>query len=89
MKGKEMKHVGFSADRLSREPREKVFAEAWKKINSKPYVTFEYLIPYPTERDATVAATVMQWLGSPVGFDWLEDTLNKAGYKVKRPREDR
>jgi hypothetical protein len=33
-----------------------------------------------TQRDATVAATVVQWLGTNVGFCWLDETLKKAGY---------
>ena len=36
-----------------------------------------------SQRDATVAATVVQWLGTNVGFCWLEETLTKAGYRVE------
>jgi hypothetical protein len=36
----------------------------------------------PTERDRMVAATVIQWLGSNVGFCFLEDALKACGYKV-------
>jgi hypothetical protein len=36
-----------------------------------------------SQRDATVAATVVQWLGTNVGFCWLEETLKKAGYIVE------
>lgn len=35
----------------------------------------------PTQRDATVAATVIQWLGSNVGRSFIEEALKRAGYK--------
>jgi hypothetical protein len=35
-----------------------------------------------TQAEATAAATAIQWLGSPVGFGWLEDALAAAGYDV-------
>jgi hypothetical protein len=37
----------------------------------------------PTERDATVAATVIQWLGSNVGRCFLEEAFDRAGYDVR------
>lgn len=36
----------------------------------------------PTQRDATVAATVIQWLGSSVGRCFLEDSLARVGYRI-------
>lgn len=36
-----------------------------------------------TNRDRMVAATVVQWLGSNVGFCFLEECLKKAGYSIK------
>ena len=29
-------------------------------------------------REEEIAATLMQWLGSPVGMGWVEETLRKA-----------
>lgn len=40
----------------------------------------------PTQRDATVAATVVQWLGSTVGRCFLEESLERAGWKLIRTR---
>jgi len=34
------------------------------------------------QNSAAVAATVVQWLGSNVGFSWLCETLSEAGYEV-------
>ena len=36
------------------------------------------------ERDRIVAATVIQWLGSNVGFGFLEEALRKCGYRIER-----
>jgi len=45
------------------------------------------VIPYPygrmTARDRMVAAEVIQWLGSGVGFNFLSRAFQKAGGKVE------
>jgi hypothetical protein len=38
----------------------------------------------PSYRDRVVAATVVQWLGTNVGFAFLETCLRKCGYTVRR-----
>lgn len=35
-----------------------------------------------TQRDAEVAATVIQWLGSNVGWSFLSEALDRCGYKI-------
>lgn len=40
-------------------------------------------------RDAVIAATVVQWLGSNVGFSFLEQALNRAGYVIRRADDKR
>jgi hypothetical protein len=40
------------------------------------------LVPDITPSQARVAATVVQWLGSDVGFDFLRRTLAIAGYAI-------
>ena len=37
-----------------------------------------------TKREAEVAATVIQWLGTNVGFVFLEEVLKEAGYAVQK-----
>jgi hypothetical protein len=37
-----------------------------------------------TQRDATVAASIIQWLGSNVGRCFLEEALKRAGYQLIR-----
>lgn len=76
-------HIGFHSNRLHPDadnPREVAFAEQWAKINhrhlSRPQL--EYLIPDNfTERDAQVAATVIQWLGTNVGMSFIRDVMER------------
>lgn len=37
-----------------------------------------------TKRDAAITATVIQWLGSNVGFSFLTVCLRKCGYEIRR-----
>lgn len=76
-----MKHEGKSTNRLSSNPREKAYHDAWLEENTKSMVggsLLEYLLGdnnkpgEVSERDALVAATVIQWLGSPVGQHFVE-----------------
>jgi Pretoxin HINT domain len=69
-------HVGLNTHRLEQNPLEKRFAVDWEKMNNRycsaPII--EYLLgEYWTERDAQVAATIIQWLGSPVGSRFIAD----------------
>jgi len=79
---------GLSMHRFRSNPEERCFAEAWDKINTRPDMpgvrTLDYMLDpkhnkgvLPTDREREVAATVVQWLGSPVGQRFLED----LGYK--------
>jgi len=52
---------------------------SWAEIDEARELTTGELY---SQRDAVVAATIVQWLGTNVGFCWLEETLKKAGYDV-------
>ncbi len=79
------KHRGHSRHRLKDNPKEAAFAEAWEEMCDRGHLetllsddggkTPAYDV---TERDAMIAATVIQWLGSPVGQSFLRD----LGYEV-------
>jgi hypothetical protein len=77
------RHRGLHEHRFKENPEERRFAEAWAKQNEDGK-TLAHLLdangrswpPDPSDRDYEVAATVVQWLGSPVGQRWLE----KMGY---------
>jgi hypothetical protein len=81
-----VKNKGMSAHRLNREPLEKRFATLWEKENTRPNNgngILDFLLAedkcYPrgevTDRDRTVAATVIQGLGSLVGQEFLGNVL--------------
>jgi hypothetical protein len=38
-------------------------------------------------RDRLIVATIIQWLGSNVGWCWLNEAVNKAGYKIVKIKE--
>lgn len=71
------KHEGINTHRLSREPLEAAFAKGWSE---QAPTTLGYLLcgqerdahDY-SQRDATVAATIIQWLGSPVGSSFVDE----------------
>jgi hypothetical protein len=81
-------------------PREVAFSQEWAEQNErrtgKPHGTLEYLlgdgtgpcsfagIVHPTQDQATVAATVIQWLGSNVGMSFLANALEKCGHVIER-----
>ncbi len=81
-----MKHKGMSQHRFAQNPLEKKFAEAWNKQNTLNRIgsnLLDYMLAENpndprgevTDRDMVVAATVVQWLGSPVGQGFLNDVL--------------
>ncbi len=79
---------GLHPYRYSDNPLEARFAKAWADINKSDdprQSTLAYLLcegdqhhpPVPTEEQRKAAATVIQWLGSPVGSRWVLDVLSK------------
>lgn len=88
-------NAGKHSSRLSREPEEYTFALAWERLNPPEEVSTErgvlaYLlsesqqaVPPVSRNDRTVAATVIQWLGSSVGGGFLRD----LGYVKKGVNE--
>lgn len=72
---------GLHEYRFRQNPQEQRFAEAWTEFN-KHTRHIDYLLrvgdqtgrpPHCSERDEVVAATIVQWLGSPVGLAFLRD----------------
>lgn len=67
--------------------REKALAAKWEIENPVPgqfgpQPILNALVPDCTQRDAEVAATVIQWLGSEVGFNFLQEALEPLGYEI-------
>lgn len=79
-----MAHEGKSIGRLKQNPRERVFHDAWKHEQELGGHVLEYILgdnnqrAVLTDRDELVAATVIQWLGSPVGQFFLAETQARA-----------
>ena len=74
---------GLHPYRFKDNPEERRFAEAWAKHCGDGKTLAYLLFPVaPTEREEQVAATVIQWLGSPVGQGFLRD----MGYEKKGQR---
>lgn len=77
---------GLNAHRLSKNPKERRFAKAWVD-SCTTGSTLAHILdpnpgssgkpPEPSERDQVVAATVIQWLGSPVGQNFLKSLSTK------------
>ncbi len=72
---------GRFTHRFKDNPMEKRFADAWEDHNANGHTT-EYLLSsiineraYVEEVDQEKIATIIQWLGSPVGLAFLEDAL--------------
>lgn len=78
------KFQGAHTYRLNSNPKEKLFADAWQEQNRLGRFTMlEQLLSDDggktpadvSDRDEMIAATVIQWLGSPVGSCFLRDVL--------------
>lgn len=84
---KKMRNVGRNQHRFKDNPLELKFAEAWEKQNTGKSPNYNGWLDYMlaednnrpcgevTDRDREVAATIIQWLGSPVGESWVRETL--------------
>lgn len=75
-----MKHEGRATYRLRENPMEQKYHEAWKLENERGDLLAWLLGDGSRKgtvsaRDAAVAATVVQWLGSPVGQHFVAGVL--------------
>lgn len=73
-----IKHIGKHASRLKQNQnnsREAAFAEEWLREQEEGHLLASLMNEQITERDAMVAATVIQWLGSNVGMSFLENVI--------------
>lgn len=85
---------GYQTHRFKNNPEERRFAVAWH--HQQAGKTLAYLLGngvQPSDmvsaRDNDVAATVIQWLGSPVGRAFLEELGYTKASKPRAPVEDR
>lgn len=78
------KDEGYLHERTNWNPHEAVLAEDWAKVaDPNSYVGLDALIGSPaSERDHFVAASVIQWLGTNVGFSFLQHAFSRVGYTI-------
>lgn len=67
--------------------REKMFADAWEEENRRKSL-LNTLLGHDgyqsSQRDERIAAEIIQWLGTYVGWCFLERTLQSMGYDLKQ-----
>jgi len=85
-------HRGFNHNRTKHDldwrdrQREAALAKSWEAVNEhrvhglSPILAT--LVPGHTQAQASAAATIVQWMGTEVGFDFLTRALQQAGYEV-------
>jgi len=95
------KHKGLNCHRLKSNPDELAMAKAWVEFiehghampDRRPDAVDNLLgsghaplhVPLASARDRQVAATVIQWLGSPVGRGFIMDALEgEIDLEIKR-----
>jgi hypothetical protein len=66
--------------------RESAFFDQWLHEQESSLLTNLFqsakLGDLVSHREATIAATLIQWLGTNVGFAFLESALKRCGYKI-------
>lgn len=81
--GDEITHQGACANRLHPHAGNELevrYAQAWEALQARGK-TLQYLLGKNNEpgvisqHDAEVAATIIQWLGSPVGSNFVRDVV--------------
>lgn len=81
MKSKKENDIGFMHERTEHSSLEREFSEAWI-LEQKNRMLSLIIGKKATKRDRYVAASVIQWLGTNVGFCFLRGVICKAGYDV-------
>ena len=92
-----LEHVGYESQRVvfassGMDLLERVLAFRWMERNNDTWCILDRLVCTDdnprgaTQRDAEVAATVIQWLGTAVGYSFMRSCLEEAGFKIQSPR---
>lgn len=88
-----IKHEGMYTYRQQSNPKEKVYADRWSELadeylNSLLYGPNKDKEPDDLlQRDAIVAATLIQWLGSPIGQGFLEEVSDAINNPTKNKKK--
>jgi hypothetical protein len=82
-------HTTVNEHRLSTNPREKLFLDKWREMNLiewSRHSILDYILSIYNEgdlvesnpRDDQVAESLMQWLGTPVGWNFIQEVVEEA-----------
>lgn len=91
-------HRGLAWNRLNKTEkardidRERALARNWETANISPAWTSPMLLALLgkcTQDQASAAATVVQWLGTEIGFEFLKTALKDAGYDIVDTRRNK
>jgi len=85
-------HRGFHHNRTKHDlnwrdrQREAALSKAWEAVNDHTTLgrspIMPTLLPGHTQAQASAVATIVQWLGTEVGFEFLTNALGQAGYAI-------
>lgn len=80
---------GLHEYRFKQNPHEEIAARLWANEGVLPDLLGDGTIRgrvYPTDHEREVAATLMQWLGSPVGRSFLDGLIKAFAEEDRRQR---
>ena len=91
----EQYNVGLFLERTKFNDIEKAFSDEWEKENkilihmNQGRGTLQNLMYedgkalfHITKNDRVIVATIIQWLGTNIGFSFLESALRRCGFKI-------
>lgn len=81
-----MKNEGLHTHRFQDNPEELSFAWAWEGVH-KASTPEDHVIDVTNDSERQLAATIIQWLGSPVGQTFLSDIGYHKHSPLKAPPE--
>lgn len=88
------KYIGKFHDRIKFNHVEKAFADEWEKVNipermiNNGFGILEAIVFSEgkdrelTKEEVVTASTIIQWLGSNIGFCFLQDALARCDYQI-------
>lgn len=84
MKRFQSQDKGYLYERINNNPLERVLADSWRVWNASkiPPCLNDVIGRDATPSDRYVAASVVQWLGTNVGFSFLQSAFREVGYAI-------
>lgn len=79
-----IQHRSLKYVRVIMNPCEKVFADIWEEENKRNNILESLLVDHGlqvTQYEASIVATVIQWLGTNCGHSFLQTALQKSGHE--------